>query len=335
MNGPSTEGTTPEAIEAWVRQQALFATDAPVRVRPLLGGVSSEVFDVQAGDTRMVVKRAGPYMLTDDVWPAAPRRVVHEGEVLRALGSLTPGAVAPVLAIDEGTFTIAMQHAPPSWTVWKSALLEGDVDPGVGARLGSLLGTWHQRTLGDERFSHLDDYELFEQLRLSPYLTTTAQRCPGQRASLEEVEARVRATRTCLVHGDFSPKNILLGDEGLWALDCEVAHIGDPQFDLAFMLNHLLMKALHRPASSGAYRLVSQQFTTEYTRAAPDGGEVDGEPLCGLLAALLLARVHGKSPAEYLDGHGRARAEALSTWALERHVDALDDIWDRLEESAP
>ncbi len=132
----------------------------------------------------------------------------------------------------------------------------------------------------------------------------------------------------CLVHGDFSPKNILTNGAREWALDWEVAHLGDPAFDLAFLLTHLITKALHRPECATALRSLGDTFLNAYrsTAARP----IDLPYLGALVAALVLARIDGTSPVGYLDEPARQRARRIATAALAAAQTTPEDIWEML-----
>lgn len=313
-------------VERWVAACGL-AGPGPLVATALTGGVSCDVVAVVGPQRSVVVKHAGPFLRVADAWAAPPRRVLHEAEVMRALAPLTPAEVPTVLAEDRDGHRIAMAQAPPAWTTWKAPLLEGRADAAVAARLGRTLGTWHASTWGREEYRALDDRELFEQLRLDPYLVTCQTRRPQHAEALQRVLDRLRSRRECVVHGDFSPKNVLVGEGGMWVLDYEVAHIGDPQFDLSFMLTHLVLKAVHRPGAADRYRACADAFLAAYGDTAPHAGQVDGPELCALTGALLLARVHGKSPAEYLDDGGRHRVSRLADRVLSEPVEELPALW--------
>ena len=77
-------------------------------------------------------------------------------------------------------------------------------------------------------------------------------------------------------------------------IDWEIVHRGDPAFDVAFLLNHLLLKTIHRPASRNDYEACGAAFLDAY------GQDLDLAYVLGLVGCLMLARVDGKSPAEYL-----------------------------------
>lgn len=318
-----------DRVGDWLLERGLLGS--AVSVTPLDGGVSCEVFSATDGERSVVVKHAGPTLRVAAVWHADPRRVVHEGEVLRALSGLTPGSVPALLDIDRHNHMIAMSHAPPAWVPWKRWLLAGHGDPAVAATLGEVLATWHRSTWEDARYAALDDYGLFEDLRLEPYFAATQDAHPRYAEPLTAVTARLRRRRLCLVHGDFSPKNVMVGEEGTWVLDFEVGHIGDPEFDLAFMLTHLLLKAIHRPDDVSTYRSCASAFLEAYCDHGPNAGPMDGPGLRRLLGALVLARVHGKSPVEYLDDHGRRRAVELADALLFDELERLDSTWDVVE----
>ncbi len=174
----------------------------------------------------------------------------NEAEALRSASRITPGRRSPLL--DDSTrerCVLTIAAAPAGWTTWKSRLLHGDTDPAVASRLGEMLAAWHRASFHDDAVAGLfGDLDAFEQLRVDPYYRTVALRRGELAASIAPFVERMEATHVCLVHGDYSPKNVLVG-EGIWVIDFEVAHFGDPAFDLAFMLNHLLLKRLHVPAA--------------------------------------------------------------------------------------
>jgi 5-methylthioribose kinase len=141
------------------------------------------------------------------------------------------------------------------------------------------------------------------------------------------------ATHVCLVHGDFSPKNVLVGPDGLWVLDFEVAHFGDPVFDPAFMLNHLMLKAIHRPDDAASYRACAEAFVASYEDGLPWELQLDPPALAGHIGCLMLARVDGKSPAEYLNEPQRLLARAHGTRLVTDPPPNLEHAWARLEEA--
>jgi 5-methylthioribose kinase len=102
------------------------------------------------------------------------------------------------------------------------------------------------------------------------------------------------------VHGDWSPKNFLVSAAGVMAIDFEVTHFGDPAFDSAFLLNHLLLKSFYRPEWSAKFSRLAGKFWEVYGSGLPPGCDWIEPATLTHLGCLLLARIDGKSPAEYI-----------------------------------
>jgi aminoglycoside phosphotransferase (APT) family kinase protein len=269
--------------------------------RSLTGGVSSDLLLLEAGDRRFVVKRALARLRVRDDWRADPTRNRFEWEWLKFAGRVVPEAVPKVLHADESAGWFAMEYFGAPWRTWKADLLAGEFDPAVARRAGATLGQLHRASWGDpelrRRFATLGN---FTELRLSPYLLTTAERVPDLRPWLQHEAEQLANAAVALVHGDYSPKNLLVAPGGLIVLDAEVAWFGDPAFDIAFLLNHLVLKALlHAPASAGLLALAAEAWEA-YDRQLGAHRAALEPRVVRLVLALMLARVHGKSPVEYL-----------------------------------
>jgi aminoglycoside phosphotransferase (APT) family kinase protein len=272
------------------------------RAVPLTGGVSSDVFLVEDGDRQFVVKQALPKLKVQDLWQADISRNRTEFEYLNFVGRILPQAVPKVFAAGDGYFT--MEYLGEGFVNWKQMLLAGQCNPDDAAQAGRTLGIIHRISSGDAEAARIfDTTENFHQLRTDPYLVTTGRRHPELREYFERETVRLESTRECLVHGDYSPKNILIGNGRQVLLDCEVAWYGDPAFDLGFLLNHLLLKSLHHaPQDVGLQEMVEQAVHGYYAerRLPRDKQSSFDHRTAGLLPLLLLARIDGKSPAEYL-----------------------------------
>ena len=229
-----------------------------------------------------------------------------------------------------------MPFLPPvRYRLWKEALLAGEASPEVAAEVGARLVAVHGATARSETIAaRFATDAIFFDIRLEPYLIATGRAHPGRQAALERLARRTATTKLALVHGDVSPKNILLGPDGPLFLDAECAWYGDPAFDLAFCLNHLLLKGLWRPDRAGAYLACLDALAAHYL----DG--VLWEPRAGLearaaalLPALLLARVDGKSPVEYVTlGEDRQRVRRVAGRFLDTpaaSLAAIRDAWAR------
>jgi 5-methylthioribose kinase len=321
-------------ITAFLRRRRLVAPDAEVAVEPLPGGVSNDVLAVSAPGFDAVIKRALGQLRVEQLWLADPGRIDTEGRALQLADRLTAGAVPRVYDLHEGYLVI--ERAPRSWRTWKDELLVGEVRVEIAEHLGRLLGAW-QRATAHDAWTHLQfgDRTAFTQLRVDPFHRTIAIRHPDLREEIERTVEVMDSDDVCLVHGDYTPKNVMVApaDEGtgnLWVIDWEVAHVGDPTFDPAWTIGHLLLKTLHRPTSAPGYASAARAFLTAL-EAELDGAVVlDPAQLVRQTACLLVARVDGTSPAGYLDERAAARARELGRRMLTDAPDTVTDVWEDL-----
>lgn len=307
---------TAETVLAYVVERGLFEDASRLDVEELGGGVSAAVFAVRGEGKRVVVKQALERFRVADEWLVSPERAVDEAWALELMARIDPGSAPALLDVDPHLYALTMQEAPPAWRSWKALLLDGEADPAVAWRLGELLATLHSSTADVD----IGSAESFDAQRIDPYFRTVQRRHPSLAATIGRYVTRLVATERCLVHGDYSPKNVLVGDDGLWVIDWEIVHRGDPAFDVAFLLNHLLLKAIHRPEAAGGYETAGDAFLEAY-------GEVDDmQYVLGLVGCLMLARVDGKSPAEYLTEPERAQARAQGIALLSDPPGSLGDL---------
>ena len=327
----SGELLSPSTVGDYLARRGLIADPAASAARELGGGVSNIVLVVSAAGTRFVVKQALPRLRVADEWLAKRERAINEAEALRLAGALTPGCVPELLDLDRERCALTITAAPESWTTWKSRLLEGEADAAVASRIGGILADWHRGSFRDAKVAErFGDAEVFDQLRVDPYYRTVARRRPELAGAIAAFVERMEATHLCLVHGDYSPKNILVGD-GVWAIDFEVAHYGDPAFDLAFMLNHLLLKRLHVPAASAALERCLVGFWDGYRDAVSGELVPDARYVLGHVGCLMVARVEGKSPVEYLSTSEQEKANAAGTRLLLDPPGSLEAALEALE----
>ncbi len=263
------------------------------------GGVSGELTFVDGPDGPVVVKRALPKLKVAADWFASPKRSAVEAACLEVLAEvLGQDCVPRVLWVDEHTHAFGMQRLPEHLVVWKTRLLRCDIDLATASRVGQLLGQMHSRTRKrPDLATQFDDRSYLFDLRIRPYHQRVAQRQPPLAGAIDAVVGRMLNDRQCLVHGDFSPKNLLTDGPQVVVLDCEVAHWGDPRFDVAFCLSHLLLKTLHSAACSDRLAEATSAYLDAY---AVDGLPVLDDELSRATGCLVLARVVGDSPVDYL-----------------------------------
>lgn len=304
-------------VLAHLHARGLLEEGVQARVTSLGGGVSNVVLRVTVADLDVVVKQALPRLRVEAEWRADPRRTLTEGRAMRLAAARDADFVPTVVDLDEQRAVLVIAAAPPQATDWKQRLLHGDVDEAIATRCGTKLARVHCGTL----LERLTSYDrgvfaadrAFHELRVAPYLESAAQRHPHLERQLLPLEAAMRARRACLVHGDASPKNLLVGGGVFWLIDWEVAHLGDPAFDVAFLCTHLALKAIH-VGPPRRFLQAASAFLAAY--AAAGGPAPDDAHAARLLGALLLARVDGRSPAEYLDEPERRHVRLLATELL-------------------
>ncbi len=323
----------PELVDA-LRRMGL-AVPEDVRGEQLTGGVSSDIWRIELDGGAVCVKRALGKLKVAADWRAPVSRNRFEAEWMRVAGAAVPGAVPTLLGQDEAAGALAMAFLPAAdYPLWKGLLRDGVTDVGFAAQVGARIGRIHAVTARDAsvpgRFS---TDAIFYDIRLEPYLVATAARHPDLRDALLGLVATTQANRRALVHGDVSPKNILVGPAkgGIGQpvfLDAECAWWGDPAFDLAFCLNHLLLKCLWTPAARTGFLACFDALAGAYLAA------VDWEPAAALegraarlLPGLFLARVDGKSPVEYITTDAaRERVRRVGRSLLADPVDRLVQV---------
>jgi aminoglycoside phosphotransferase (APT) family kinase protein len=328
MDGASS-ALLPEEVRQFLLQAGL---GEPLRAIALGGGVSSEIWRVDLPRGPVCVKRALPRLRVQQVWEAPVERNAYEYEWFRVAADAAPGAVPSVLARGEGAF--AMDYLPEErYPVWKSLLRDGHADPAFAARVGATLARIHGATAGREDIrARFATDTLFHALRLEPYLVSVARQHADVRSALEEIIQVTSRTKHCLVHGDVSPKNILAGPKGPVFLDAECAWYGEPAFDLAFCLNHLLLKCLWRPQAAAQFLHCFDALSSAYLKGVTwEGPGALEQRAARLLPGLLLARVDGKSPVEYLTAEPDRKIARDAAKALLLHpprtLAALRETW--------
>ncbi|MBO6520189.1 MAG: aminoglycoside phosphotransferase family protein [Rhodospirillales bacterium] len=270
---------------------------------PLTGGVSSDIWRIDLASGPVCVKRALAKLKVADDWHAPVSRNAFEVAWMQTVRAIAPSAVPDVIFHDPETGLFAMTYIEPETApVWKTLLRDGVAEPENAAAVGDILGRIHTATSTDPDIpARFDNDEIFHAIRLEPYLLATAERCPDVADRLRELADITASNKVALVHGDVSPKNILIGPDGPVFLDAECAWFGDPAFDLAFCLNHLLLKCLWAPSARPGFKACFEALTASYEAATTDiADRAIPKRTAHLLAGLFLARVDGKSPAEYI-----------------------------------
>lgn len=283
----------------------------------LTGGVSCVVLAVSNADVDLVVKQALPELKTKAKWVADQRRAIVEADAMQVYHSITPDSVPKLIDCDAAEFTLTMSRLPRSCTNWKIDMLEGRIYPEMGAKLGKVLAAWHNAAaVSDEIKAKFMEDSLFEQLRVAPFYRAVMDKNPDLQPVISNLINEITTVKITLVHGDFSPKNIMANtDHRPIVLDFEVAHIGNPVFDLAFLLAHLLCKIIRatQPDEKDLLVETAKQFIASYQQTTRLSVAAS---LPRHIALIALARVEGVSPVNYLDAPAQQRLVALTKSAL-------------------
>jgi aminoglycoside phosphotransferase (APT) family kinase protein len=314
----------------------LARTDEPARIEFLTGGVSSIVVRVMTEEGAFVIKQALPQLRVEAAWYSRPERSAIEAGCALALARLVPGSVPEVIAVVTDRSAFVMRSAPVGTETWKDRLLRGEVSLTIAAEVGRMLGRIHAGSATRADLARdFADTSFFDELRIDPYLRYVAAQTPDLAPALDAIATELLTTGACLVHGDFSPKNLLVPpDDGVLLVDHEVAHWGHPAFDVAFITTHLCLKAIRFRAEgrADAYLDAAATVLDAYAGEARQLELGVGQFASRTIGALLLARVDGKSPVEYLtDQRDRALARALGRDVL---PDPPQDAWAALERAS-
>ena len=308
------------SVISYLTERKLLQADSCLgnaTVEVLTGGVSCVVLAVTSDEREIVVKQALPELKTKAKWVADQRRAIVEAEAMRVYQSITPDSVPELIDCDEANFTLTMSRLPNTCTNWKQDMLEGRIHPEMGVKLGKILAQWHNATAVDSAIkAKFMEGELFEQLRVSPFYRAVAAKNPNLQAVINSLIDEITTEKIALVHGDFSPKNILAtSDHSPIILDFEVAHTGNPVFDLAFVSAHLLCKTVrtHNASEKAAITKTALNFLAAYRQTSR---LTIAESLPQHLALIALARVEGVSPVNYLDVPAQQKLVAITNAAL-------------------
>ncbi len=333
MSTPDTEKSTPDAeMLQSLRRHGLLKDIKSATFEVLTGGVASDIWKVTVDGSAYCVKRALPKLKVEADWFVPVERNRYEVAWYQVANGIMPGSAPRILAHDDKNMLFAMEYLDPqTHKLWKAELRDGHADTEQAARAGKLLGRIHSEAAKDDAVkAQFLRVEIFHAIRLEPYLEATATRHPDLKNQLFALSRRTAETGLTMIHGDVSPKNILLGPKGPVFLDAECACIGDPAFDIAFCLNHFLLKCIWTPLAVRGFIACFHEMAQRYLE------EVDWENkeslegrAATLLPGLFLGRVDGKSPAEYVTEESdkekvRRCARGLLFNPPERLIDVAD-----------
>jgi aminoglycoside phosphotransferase (APT) family kinase protein len=321
-----------EVLDA-LRHMRLLGSGAVTGER-LTGGVSSDIWRIELPHGPVCLKRALAKLRVAADWRAPVERNVYEARWMVRAAAAVPGSTPLLLGQDATTGALAMEFLPPDkYPLWKAQLRDGFADPGFAGQVAGSLARIHAATAADPGVAgDFPTGAIFYDIRLEPYLVATGRAHPDLADRFAALVLTAQGNARALVHGDVSPKNILCGPNGPVFLDAECAWWGDPAFDIAFCLNHLLLKCLWTPAAWDGFLACFEAMTAAYFAGVTWEPPAELEArAAGLLPGLFLARIDGKSPVEYITAEPDKRlvrrvARALLQDAPGR-LQVISDAW--------
>jgi 5-methylthioribose kinase len=311
------------------------AQPGSIRITELGGGVSNTVLLVETGKDRFVLKQSLARLRVNEDWFSDRARVRRESAALRLLEPHLPAGTLPhVLFEDPENYIFSMTAAPPSAIPWKTRLLEGDADPQIARRLGEAFAAMMRASREHTQILQVfDDQTIFDELRLDPYYRATARRNPDLATFFDALIEDCRR-HFSLVHGDWSPKNFLVGSDQLIVIDWEVAHVGNPAFDAGFLTNHLLLKSFYLPQWQHRFAAAAGAFwETLRDRLPVDAADWFEPAALKQLSGLLLARIDGKSPVEYITrAEEKQRVRTFARTLIAEPPRSVEEVFSRQAE---
>ncbi len=323
----------PAQLENYLQQRGEKKINVSKKVEVLHGGVSNRTVRVcwSDGDS-WVLKQALSQLRVEVDWFSPPERIFREAAGIEYLPRWLPGGCVPRLVfLDREHHLLAMEAVPDPHENWKARLMRGEVAPDLVVQFGKILAALHLGSSGDpEGREVFADRFFFESLRVEPYYGYSAKQVGEASGFLCELMEATNERRDCVVHGDYSPKNLLVHKGRLILLDHEVIHLGDPAFDVGFSMTHLLSKAHHVAGRRAAFREAARLYWDTYSKGIRDldAGEKFESRCVRHTLACLLARVDGRSPLEYLTEAEKSEQRRVSLLFMSATPNCMPELID-------
>jgi 5-methylthioribose kinase len=317
----------PHELEIFLRTTGRLTPAEPFAMRVLTGGVSNRtVLLERPGGENWVLKQALEKLRVNVDWFSHPERIHREAAGMNYLHIVAPQNITRLIFEDKTEHVIAMEAVDQPHENWKAMLLAGKLEGGHVEQFATLLATIHRESFLANRDGSVAamfaERCYFENLRLEPYYLYTAERVPEAASFLQQLVTEMRLRLMTLVHGDYSPKNVLVHNNKLVLLDHEVIHFGDPAFDVGFALTHLLSKAHHLTAHRPNFAEAALHFWRCYAEGVRGLAFYEGLETYVVRHTLAcsLARVAGRSPLEYLSEREQATQEMVVVSLLSQNL---------------
>ena len=289
-------------LESYLLERGVIKKKEGYSIKYFEGGVSCTVAFVYAGEKPLIIKQALSQLKVAEEWLCDPNRMGIEYYSNKIYHRLAPDCAPEVYFYDGENYIYGREAVPEYCSMWKTDLLSGLIDFSVAEKSISTLVLVHNNCAGDRETARLfADKKIFYDLRISPYIEFTVGKHRELSKFAEPIINELMESAITLIHGDFSPKNIMVVGRNASILDYEVAHYGHPSFDIAFFSNHFILKAVKNKPWAGAYiAMLDYMLGIYFSRVTCVPAPELEKSFVRLLSLLMLARVDGKSPVEYL-----------------------------------
>lgn len=291
-----------EELIAYLKERKLINNEIGCNIEYCKGGVSGTVALINDKDNLMLIKQALNRLKVQEEWISNPIRAKIEYDCNNILYSIIPEYILRPYFFDELNNIFCREAAPVNFRMWKNDLINGKLDFQIATKYIDSISRIHNICADDNNVKQtFKNIDIFNELRLCPYIEFTVKKHPKYKEFANKVLIELREEKITLVHGDYSPKNVMIYGNKMYIMDFEVAHYGNPAFDLAFLSNHFILKAIKMKRFAESFLNMYEYCIQRYF---DNVNYMDKNKLenCFIrtLCLMLIARVDGKSPVEYI-----------------------------------
>ena len=274
-----------------------------INVEPLKGGVSCEIYKVDTTTNSYCIKKALKKLRVEKDWYADPIRSYYEYLWLKKTKKILPSSIPEVISYNRMKNYLIIEYLNMSrYSNLKEDLLKGKVDLNNLNKLAKKLIYIHKNLKSNYNKKIFQTHNFnFIKLRINPYLLELNKTYPELKKYINETVNLLRNNQHTVIHADFTPKNILVSKNKQIILDAETANYGDPSFDIVSLINHLIIKLLFVNKNKKNFVLALKKiFNTYHSNVTWEEKQDIIQRSKTLLPLMILARVDGKSPVEYI-----------------------------------
>jgi len=275
-----------ENLAAYLSRCGLISPGERLEVEALGDGNINWVRRFRTASGARVVKQARSALERFPQYEAPTERIVCEARYFETTAPFDLEGICPrILFFDPEERVLVLEDLGDAERL-DSALARGADVSRSAAAVAAFLGRVHRGTRGADlaaRFANdgmrrLHGDHIFRlpyrpnDFPLSPALARRAREIQGDAALVARIDAahaRYLLPRGALVHGDVQAANLLLAPSGPKLLDAEIAHVGDPAFDIGQLLAHLLLPAIARGEPASGRRAAELAWAAYASASAP------------------------------------------------------------------